>query len=130
MIKLTGIVNHSMLITRDTKCVCAAGGWIGGYMSIQLFLMKGPYDDKLRWPLKGQCEVKLLNQISNSEHRLVIGLYHDNGHQRVTSGKRSSHYLWYTHQFISYEYLHKITPTCQYLKGDSIYFQVDFKLDW
>ena len=30
--------------------------------------MKGPHDDKLTWPLRGECEVKLLNQISECEY--------------------------------------------------------------
>ncbi|XP_065887463.1 TNF receptor-associated factor 3-like [Dysidea avara] len=97
------------------------------YMTVVLNLMEGPYDSQLRWPLKGHCEVKLLNQISNSEHHLGNGNYQDSGHKRATSGyKRSC--MWYTNQFISYEHLHKITPTCQYLKDDSIFLQVDYKL--
>ncbi|XP_065888341.1 TNF receptor-associated factor 3-like [Dysidea avara] len=106
-----------------------AAGWTSGYMAIFLFLMKGPYDDQLRWPLKGYCEVKLLNQISNSEHHLGNGEYWDDGHKRVFSGERGWYYVWYSTQFISHEHLHKITPTCQYLKDDGIFLQVDYKLD-
>jgi len=109
--------------------VDAAGWCITGYVSVFLFLMKGPYDDQLRWPLKGHCEVKLLNQISNSEHHLGNGKYRGDGHKRVTSGERSSYYMWCSYQFISHEHLHKITPTCQYLKDDSIFLQVNYKLD-
>ncbi|XP_065887553.1 TNF receptor-associated factor 3-like isoform X2 [Dysidea avara] len=106
-----------------------------GYMSVALFLMKGPYDDQLRWPLKGHCEMKLLNQISNSEHHLGNGEYQDDYRKRVTSGvvvssgEKANYPMWYTLQFISREHLHKITPTCQYLKDDSIFLQVDYKLD-
>ncbi|XP_065887470.1 TNF receptor-associated factor 3-like [Dysidea avara] len=99
-----------------------------GYMKVFLILMEGPYDDELRWPLKGNCEVKLLNQISNSEHHLGNGQYRDNGHKRVTSAERNSYPMWYTNQFIPREHLQKITPTCQYLKDDSIFLQVDYKL--
>ncbi|XP_065916908.1 paramyosin-like [Dysidea avara] len=101
----------------------------GTHLSVGLVLMKGPYDDQLRWPLKGHCEVKLLNQISNSEHHLGNGKHQDSGHMRVTSGERSTKYMWYSNQFISNEDLHKITPTCQYLKDDNIFIKVDYKLD-
>jgi len=102
------------------------GSDTGTHLLVYLFLMKGPYDDQLRWPLKGHCEVKLLNQISNSEHHIGNGTYQDGGHKRVTRRERSYHAMWYTHQFISYKYLHKITNTRQYLKDDSIFLQVDY----
>ena len=101
-------------------CLYVYAGY-GGFLTVYLFLMKGPYDDQLRWPLKGHCEVKLLNQISNSEHHLVNGEYKDDGHKRVTSGKSNTWYMWYS--------TCRITPTCQYLKDDSIFLQVDYKLD-
>ena len=110
-------------------CLYVYAGWTTGYMTVYLVLMKGPYDDQLRWPLKGHCEVKLLNQISNSEHHLGNGEYWDDGHKRVPSGERCRYKMWSSHQFISHEHLHKITPTCQYLKDDSIFLQVDYKLD-
>ncbi|XP_065902971.1 uncharacterized protein [Dysidea avara] len=47
-----------------------AAGFGGGnktHLSVWLYLMRGPYDDQLKWPLKGHFEVKLLNQIRNSE---------------------------------------------------------------
>jgi len=38
-------------------------------MTTYLYLMKGPFDDQLQWPISGRFEVILLNLISNSEHR-------------------------------------------------------------
>ncbi|XP_065887461.1 TNF receptor-associated factor 3-like isoform X1 [Dysidea avara] len=109
-------------------CLLVYATGYDGYMTIFLILMEGPYDDQLRWPLKGHCEMKLLNQISNSEHHLENGRYQDNGHKRVTSGERCSYAMWFSIKFISHEHLQKITPTCQYLKDDSIFLQVDYKL--
>ena len=37
-------------------------------MSVFLFLEKGQYDDELSWPMSGKFEVKLLNQIGDTEH--------------------------------------------------------------
>ena len=109
-------------------CLYVYSSWITCYMIVQLYLMQGPYDDQLRWPLKGHCEVKLLNQISNSEHHLGNGEYLDRGRKRVTSGEMCGYNIWDSSQFISHGNLHKITPTCQYLKDDSIFLQVDYKL--
>ena len=40
----------------------------GTHVSVYMYLMKGPHDDELTWPLRGEFEIKLLNQISDSEH--------------------------------------------------------------
>ena len=39
-------------------------------MAVYMCLMKGTHDDKLVWTLRGTFEIKLLNQISDSEHHL------------------------------------------------------------
>ena len=60
-----------------------AAGYSGDYLLVQLCLMKGPYDDQLRWPLQGHCEVKLLNQISNSasfREWVLSGWWSQEGH--------------------------------------------------
>ena len=94
------------------------------HLSAFLYLMKGPYDDELTWPLRGKFEIKVLNQISDSEHHLVTLLYDDRASDdsagRVTDGKKG----WGYSQYISNEDLNKITPTCQYLKDDCLFFQV------
>ena len=41
------------------------GNGKGTHLSV---FLKGSHDDELTWPLKGKFEVKLLNQISDSEH--------------------------------------------------------------
>ncbi|XP_065895325.1 TNF receptor-associated factor 4-like [Dysidea avara] len=95
------------------------------HLSVHLYLMKSPHDDRLRWPLKGYCEMKLLNQVSDSEHYTGTGNYDTNSHIRVTSAERLS--MWYSNQFITNKHLLKVTSTCQYLKDDSIFLQVDYK---
>ncbi|XP_065915323.1 TNF receptor-associated factor 3-like [Dysidea avara] len=97
------------------------------HMLVGLVVMKGPHDDKLKWPLNGQCEVKLLNQISNNENYSVTGHYFESGHKRVTAGERSGHYMWSSANFIDEEDLHKIALTCQFLKDDSIFLHVTYK---
>ena len=53
-----------------------AGGYAygkgkGTHLSMFLYAMKGINDDNLTWPLQGKFEVKMLNQISDSEHLSV-----------------------------------------------------------
>jgi len=102
-------------------------------LSLYLYLMKGPHDDDLRWPLRGRCEVILLNQISDSKHLVLNGTY-SAGIKRVTTQKkinkqwRSYASIWYSYHFISNEVLHNVTSTCCYLSNDSMSFQVDYKL--
>ena len=54
--------------------VCAGGEGDdeGTHLSIFLYLMKGPHDDNLKWPLRvntlASLVVKLLNQISDNLH--------------------------------------------------------------
>jgi len=116
-----------------------AGGWGNGrrmgtytHLLVYLYLIKGAYDNQLRWPLKGHCEIRLLNQNNNCEHHLGKGTYYDWGHERVTSGvivdsvERNHYPIWYSDQFISNKDLHNITTTHQYLKDDNIFLQVDY----
>ena len=105
-----------------------AGGYDEGegtHLSVFLFLMKGPHDDELTWPLRGKFEIKLLNQIRDSEHHCDTVTYDetaDSSAGRVTEGDRSAGRG--NHQFITNEDLNKITPTHQYLKDDCLFFQV------
>ena len=111
-------------------CLCVYSRDYGNrytHTHLSVYLMKGPYDDQLRWPLNGHCEVKLLNQIGDSKHHFTVVNKNSVGY-RVYSGERSKNCLCYRHDFISNEDLHKITPTHQYLKDDSIFLQVDYKL--
>ena len=98
----------------------------GTHLSVFLYLMKGPHDDELTWPLRGEFEIKLLNQISDSEHHLMNLTFDDNtkgGNKRVTEGDRAAR-GWGYHQFIFNKDLHKTTLTRQYLKDDCLFFQV------
>ena len=109
--------------------VCPAGTVEakGTHLSVFLYLMKGPYDDELTWPLGGKFEVKLLNQLKDSDHYLSAITYSGTAalhSSRVYDRERSAQ--GYGHrQFISNEILQRIMPTCQYLKDDSIFIKVN-----
>ncbi|XP_065914424.1 TNF receptor-associated factor 4-like [Dysidea avara] len=101
----------------------------GTHLSVFLYLMKGPYDDELRWPLRGKFEFELLNQISDCYHysmTITCELRAGPGTSvtsRVTSSNRAFN-GWGLPDFISHAYLNKVTHTCQYLKDDCIFLQV------
>ncbi|XP_065902910.1 TNF receptor-associated factor 4-like [Dysidea avara] len=100
-------------------------GGRGTHLSVFLFLLKGPHDDELTWPLRGEFEFKLLNQIRDREHYSGTMVYGDltsnSNAERVDDGGRV-----YGHgfQLISNEDLLDDTRTCQYLKDDCIFLQV------
>ena len=98
----------------------------GTHLACFLILMKGPHDDNLLWPLKDKFEIKLLNQISDSQHHSKIVNYENSPHNcsgRVTEGNVKAK-GWGRHQFISNEDLYEITSTHQYLKDDCLFFQI------
>ena len=103
------------------------GNGKGTHISVFLFLMKGPHDDELTWPMREKLEIRLMNQISNGKHHIMVLPYDDETpddctnpvkEQEVATGGSGSH------QFISNEELYKITQACQYLKNDCIIFQI------
>lgn len=98
----------------------------GTHLSVYVYLMKGPHDDELTWPLRGRFEIKLLNQITDNYHYAIVTAYDDhtniNAAGRVTVG--SGVHGRGKHQFISNEDLYRTTPLYQYLKNDCLYFQV------
>ena len=53
----------------------------GTHVSVYLFLMKGPHDDKLEqsghWPLRGTFTIELLNQLDDKHHVHTETLYSD-----------------------------------------------------
>ena len=91
------------------------------HLSVGLCLRKGPHN------AKGEFEIALLNQISDSEHHgdSIYYCSDDNSGNRITELNCDDNGdAWGFTQFISNEDLHKINPTCQYLKNDCLFFQV------
>jgi len=102
------------------------------HLKAHLYLERGPHDSQLWWPLKGHCEVKLLNQINDSEHYVGTGELNYNGHESYTTRENkqtTNAYMWSSTSFISYKELENVTTTRQYLKDNTVYFRVDYKLD-
>ena len=101
-----------------------------GSLSVWLHIMKGPHDNDLTWPMRGQFEIKLMNQISDSKHHSLMLAYGDkvddnnvNGCGRVTDDKIVGK-GWGYFQFISLDNLHETSKVCQFIKDNCIFFQV------
>ena len=99
-------------------------------LSVSLFLMKGPHDDVLTWPLRREFEVKLLNQVSDSDHHSETIYFDDDtptgAIYRVMDDDRATEGFG-DEEFISHEDFYD-TTSCQYIKNDNIYFQVTFEI--
>ena len=98
----------------------------GTHLSMFMHLMKGPHDDELTWPVRGRFEIKLLNQICDSEHYCtILHFYDEDGEgRRVTECKSTHGQGWGHPQYITYKLLNKITPMRQFLKDDCLFLQV------
>ena len=103
------------------------------HVSVYLFLMKGPHDDKLEqsghWPLRGTFTIELLNQFNDSDHYSHMVQFHHHWCNECTnrvlagnvadSGKGQSH-------FISHEtFLHHNDNS--YYRDDSFIFRVSYE---
>ena len=53
-------------------CVNVNGWFSRIHVAVELYIMKGPNDDLVPWPLVGRMELGLLNQIGDQEHHSVI----------------------------------------------------------
>ena len=79
-------------------------------------MMRGEFDDELKWPFIGQVTIQLLSQDGSNEHRTkTITL--DN-HSRITEGDRGRDGHG-EHNFISYDDCNK-----RYIKDNSLRFRI------
>ena len=100
----------------------------GTHLSWFLYFMKGICDDHLTWPFRGKLEIKLLNQINDSQHHSMTMTYDDETPDhcasRVVGRGNMCARGWGMAQFITNENLYKADFSCQYLKDDCLFFQV------
>ena len=97
----------------------------GTHVSVFARLMRGEFDDYLKWPFRGCITVAILNQLENSNHATTtIGFTHDKSGSRVTDEERALGGLGRT-TFIAHTDLdYKPAKNCQYLKYDSLHFRI------
>ena len=112
-------------------CVNVNGWFSRIHIALELYIVKGPYDNYIPWPLVGKMELKLLNQISDDEHHSVIVDFRG-VNSRLTiyrvpvhsNEARSNSAAWWDNEFISHEHFYQVTPRRQFLKDDCMFFCV------
>ena len=99
----------------------------GTHVSVYAYLMRGEFDDRLKWPFQGSVVLQLCNQLEDRKHHGYIVDFSKTTNpetiSRVTSGERAEG--WGTHTLIAHSVLKlKRFNKCQYLKKDCLHFRV------
>ena len=88
-----------------------ANGWgesRNSHVSVYLYMMRGEYDESLKWPFRGDITVQLLNQVGDDGHHAdvirVTDCVQDKFGMRVVYGDRSLG-EWGLHSFICHSSL-------------------------
>ena len=110
-----------------------ANGWEEGkgtHVGVCFYMMRGEYDDNLKWPFKGEVRVQLLNQRGDKGHikRVLMPLrdYQESldGFARVV-GHKISNIGWGYLKFIAHTDLgYNPAKNCQYLTNDCLKFRI------
>ena len=100
----------------------------GTHISVFAHLMRGEFDDHLKWPFQGHVTVAILNQLEDNNHTTKTIRFTDTTDNRiigrVTEGERAPTGFGYS-TFIAHTELHyNPTKNCQYLKNNSLQFKV------
>ena len=99
----------------------------GTHISIFTCLMKGLYDDHLKWPFRGNITIQIVNQAGDHDHIEWTIHYNDETPDdvagRVTSGERSEG--WGISKFLPHSDLeYNATKKTQYLKHNHFILRV------
>ena len=92
----------------------------GSHISVFINLMKGDYDDNLKWPIATRkSDLKLLNQLRNRDHHTVTIVYpkedNEKSMQRVVERDRAELvYAFIPHVDLEFN----AAKNCQYLKDN------------
>ena len=91
----------------------------GTHVSVYAAILKGEYDARLKWPIRGRVTFALLNQLEEKNHHTkTMELYTvDNTHPGS---------FWGFAKFIPHSALaHDPVKNTQYLKNDTLYFRME-----
>ena len=98
-------------------------------MALYFYLMRGEYDDNLKWPFEKTVSITLLNQLQDSEHQTRIIEFLDSEKYRefikkIDSSKTRSDIGRGFPYFISLSEVESATAHRQYLIDDTLYFKI------
>ena len=104
------------------------GEGTGTHVSVYAYLMRGEFDDLLKWPFQSQVTVAILNQLEGNNHTTatihftgttdieVIGRVTDG--ERAPTGRGKATFIAHT------DLTYTIAKNCQYLKYDCLRFWI------
>ena len=90
----------------------------GTHVSLHVYLMRGEFDDQLKWPFQGSITIKLLNQEEDKEH-IVKTIYYD-GTASAESSNRVVGREWATSARGLSTFIEHTDLEPKYLKNDCI----------
>ena len=107
----------------------------GTHVSVYLHLMKGPHDDKLKWPMRGQYAVELIDPTNLTCHPYYKNVFFDTrfaDYNRITAGEMSNYGLGYSeyiglHGTNTIAALSNLTVVNSFLtKYNSLFFMISY----
>ena len=113
-------------------CLCVSangyGAGKGTHVSVWAYLMRGEFDDYLKWPFQGDVTVAMLNQLEDDNHTTETIEFTDTTDDevvgRVTDGERAPS-GWGCSTFIAHTDLdYNPAKNCQYLEYDCLHFRI------
>ena len=118
------VQGYKMCIEVD---VCGSGVGEGTHVSVLAHLMRGEYDEQLKWPFRGLVKIKLLNECGDHNHFEGI-IEYDDDTPLVNSGQvtnREKGTGWGIPLFIDNSKLLLCQSLdCEYLQNDRLCFAV------
>ena len=110
--------------------VFANGHW-GTHLGVFVHVMQGVFDDSLKWPLRGNINIRLLNQLQNEGHyEMPVSFSHVTLNE--FAGRTTTHLVnmrYGYNRFISHDQLnYNLATNCQYLCNDCLQFRVTAQL--
>ena len=107
-----------------------ANGWGGSgkgtHLSVFVYLMKGEYDEELKWPFNANITIQLLNWSDDSNHIQYTIPHHEvpvEYRTRVIEGVRAAGGMGYD-QFVSHSVLNNDNSDINYINEDKLCFEI------
>ena len=95
----------------------------GTHVSVSAYLMRGEFDDHLKWPFQGSVVIQLCNQLHDKYNCGCTVDFSKTTQARIISGERADGFGYKT--FVPHNDLNSIPDNnCQYLKNDCLHFQI------
>ena len=115
--------------------VVVANGYRSGkgtHVGLGIYMMRGVYDDNLKWPFKGEVRVQLLNQRGDKGHieKVLLELDYSrdgfdmNAYARVVGRERAEKGRGHPKLIPHYDLGYRPAEDCQYLMNDCLKFRI------